>query len=487
MNIFSHVLKQNTSLLSKMKKALFLAVLLFACSALFAQKNKKSNEPSSDNVTLTCILDNCSMADSVSLWRTDGYFNTISQFAKPDAQGKYTFQVPRSKTHQFYFIGLNDKAENLKPVILGTEKEVVLSGPCYNPSLAEAKGSKINAEYDDARRKMGVLKVDMNKVVQKYQLNYNDEKFRKEADAEMLAIDKKKVILLDSFKKASPFVGKILALDTYTSFQHDAKKSKFKDEVEYFATQYFQYANLSDPDYNNIPMLFELCRNYAQVILMPQLGLKKEQQKEYFNNILKQIPAKSQATKYALSGFFSKMQETQMPLFITYGESYLADFPDENPEKRGMLSMYINQMKAQFLEVPAPEIVQADTSGKDLKLSGLKGKLVLLDFWASWCGPCRRENPAVVKLYNKYKSKGFEVFSVSLDQDRDRWIKAIKDDGLLWPSHVSDLRFWQNEAAKLYGVQSIPNTVLIDKEGVIIARNLRGDALEARLKQIFGE
>jgi thiol-disulfide isomerase/thioredoxin len=470
-----------------MKKVFFLAAFLVASSLSFAQKNKKNNDAAFDNVTLTCTFENCSAADSLSLWRTDGYFSSVLQFAKPDAKGNYTFQVPHSTTPQFYFVGLNDKPENLKAVLLGTEKEVALTGPCYSPSLGEAKSSKLNADYDEALRKMTTLKLDMNKVNQKFQMNYNDEKFRKEAEDDMLVLDKKKVTLLDSLKKTNPFVGKILALDTYTSFQHSVNKGKFKDEIEYFGTQYFQYANLNDPEYNNIASIYELSRSYAQVILMPQLGLKKEQQIGYLNTVLKQFPAKSQAERYALSGFFSKMKEVQSPLFITYAEQYLVNFPDESPNNKAMLSMYINQVKAQFLEVPAPEITQADTSGKMLKLSNMKGKVVLLDFWASWCGPCRRENPNVVKLFNKYKAKGFDIFSVSLDQDRDRWIKAINDDGLLWTSHVSDLKFWQNEAARTYGVSSIPSTVLIDKDGLIIARNLRGEQLENKLKQLFGE
>jgi thiol-disulfide isomerase/thioredoxin len=134
----------------------------------------------------------------------------------------------------------------------------------------------------------------------------------------------------------------------------------------------------------------------------------------------------------------------------------------------------------------AMDIIQADTSGNPRKLSDTRGKVVLLDFWASWCGPCRKENPTVVKLYHKYKDKGFTVFSVSLDQKKDRWIGAIKKDGLIWPDHVSDLRGWGNQAAKKYGVGSIPATFLLDKDGKIIGKNLRGFALEARLKQIFG-
>ncbi|MBR1516612.1 MAG: AhpC/TSA family protein [Bacteroidales bacterium] len=134
----------------------------------------------------------------------------------------------------------------------------------------------------------------------------------------------------------------------------------------------------------------------------------------------------------------------------------------------------------------APEVALNDPNGKLRKLSDLRGKVVLLDFWASWCGPCRKENPNVVKLYNKYHGQGFEVFSVSLDNNKDRWTKAIMDDGLMWENHVSDLRGWSSAGSKPYGISSIPATVLIDTEGKIIARNLRGPELENALREIFG-
>jgi len=111
---------------------------------------------------------------------------------------------------------------------------------------------------------------------------------------------------------------------------------------------------------------------------------------------------------------------------------------------------------------------------------------VLLDFWASWCKPCRRENPNLVKAYNKYKSNGFDVFSVSLDKNKKKWLAAIQKDQLVWEAHVSDLKGWQSAAAKLYGINSIPAAFLLDKEGKIIGRNLRGAALEQKLEEIFG-
>jgi peroxiredoxin len=154
------------------------------------------------------------------------------------------------------------------------------------------------------------------------------------------------------------------------------------------------------------------------------------------------------------------------------------------PSDKGVRMFHdvVTKMLATTIGQQAPEIVLPTPDDKELALSSLKGKIVLVDFWASWCGPCRKEMPNVVKAYAKYKDKGFEIYGVSLDQDKGRWVEAIQKDGITWPQ-VSDLKYWDSYAAKLYAVEGIPYTVLLDKEGKIIAKNLRGAELEKAIEK----
>ncbi|MGN6508938.1 MAG: peroxiredoxin family protein, partial [Chitinophaga sp.] len=147
---------------------------------------------------------------------------------------------------------------------------------------------------------------------------------------------------------------------------------------------------------------------------------------------------------------------------------------------------YLEKIKAVSIGATAPEFSQNDTEGKPVSLASFRGKYVLIDFWASWCGPCRKENPNVVKAYNTYKGKNFTILGVSLDKEdaKDKWLQAIADDNLTW-THVSDLAFWNNAVAKQYAVRSIPQNFLIDPQGKIVAKNLRGKALEDKLAELL--
>ncbi len=176
-------------------------------------------------------------------------------------------------------------------------------------------------------------------------------------------------------------------------------------------------------------------------------------------------------------GYYAEADEVE-PLYILLNKNI------RNSSKGLEIQKLIEVYKTVAIGKVAPDIIQVTPEGASLNLSSLKGKYVLVDFWASWCGPCRRENPNIVKTYNQYKDKGFAIFGISYDAKKERWVKAIKDDGLVW-YQVSDLLGWKNASSALYGIKAIPSNLLLDKDGKIIAKNIFGKKLSAKLAEIF--
>ena len=223
----------------------------------------------------------------------------------------------------------------------------------------------------------------------------------------------------------------------------------------------------------------ELYRQFYDIILNANTPAQQSEKAGQIEQLL--LQNEQLLMSAFLVTFFEQDFENHAALYSDIRNALVKDHPDDPFVKH--LNDRLKNVLLPGME--APEISMKDTEGNIRNLSDLRGDVVLIDFWASWCGPCRRENPNVVRLYKKYHDKGFEIYSVSLDKERSAWLKAIKDDGLIWPNHVSDLNGWTSSGGKTYGIMSVPSTVLIDRQGKIIARNLRGPELERKLAELF--
>lgn len=200
------------------------------------------------------------------------------------------------------------------------------------------------------------------------------------------------------------------------------------------------------------------------------------QEKEY---ALLKANSDSYVSAYVIA---SAMDQTEIDLvkekYALLGEKAKATAPG-----KAIAEQIANMDKVAVGQI-APNFTVTTPDGKPISLYDIKGKVKLVDFWASWCGPCRGENPHVVAIYNEFHPKGLEIFGVSLDKDKDAWVKAIADDGLVW-QHGSDLKYWNSEVVKLYSIKGIPHTVLLDENNKIIAKNLRGEELKAKIAEIL--
>jgi peroxiredoxin len=206
-----------------------------------------------------------------------------------------------------------------------------------------------------------------------------------------------------------------------------------------------------------------------------------QNQKVYVKNFIHEHPKSTVSPLVALMQFSQEMSVNEIDTLINFFDPSI-----RNSIYVAELKKIADKLRITEIGSAAPDFTLNTPDGTPLSLSSLKGKIILLDFWASWCQPCRKENPNVVLLYNQYKDKGFDILGVSLDREKGSWIKAIDDDKLSW-HHVSDLKYWQSDVAVKYGVQAIPFTLLLDKDGKIIAKNLRGEALGKKLEELFGK
>lgn len=464
----------------KINFALSLCLVVLFSNCKTQQKTvEQVVEKTNEYVTLNCELTDCKKGAPLYLYHFDGYSFSIYKTAMADSNNVFIFRVPASK-NQFYFVGAQQG--KTKPVILGTEKKLTMQGRCSNIRKSQFANSELNNDYEMAIGRFRSFQAKSKSLNRQFAQAARNPSAQAKIIKQLKVNDDAQVEMYNRMKAKHPFVGKILATKMYLSFQNN--QGSYANELEYYLNEFFTHLELKDPDMDRMPALFETFRDYTTTLTAIKFDQSK--MKVTLDNVLKKMNPESQAYRFALGAIVQTLKSKNHPSYIKYGNLYLQKYGAENQPYMADLKKNIDEAKNFIIGAVAPDFEQNTPEDKPMKLSDLRGKVVLVDFWASWCGPCRRENPHVVKLYNKYKSKGFEVLGVSLDRKKESWQKAIAKDKLTW-SHVSDLKGWKNQVAKQYSVTSVPHTILLDKEGRILARNLRGADLDTKLKELFGE
>jgi len=428
-------------------------------------------------VTLTAEVSSC--GEELGLYRFDGVGFKLLQTTKAKDQEPFVFEVEAKETTILY---LGQAKKQKRPIVFGPEKEIHLKGDCQNIRTAVFLKSDWNKQYDEVIKKIQANKTLKKRYQQRLQQSKGSVAGVKAYEENMINLDREVNIFIDSISAGNPFLGKLAAIDSYKSYAVD--KRNYPGEVEHYGKEFFADVPLEDPAYDHLTFLFEAFREYSNTL--GKTNAPANVVNEYIEYSLKRIESNRPAFKIALGGVALGLQSAQHPSFIYFGELFIHKYKDPKAEYIVALEQQINNAKALQTGGLAPDFTAKTPEGEEMSLSDLKGQYVLIDFWASWCGPCRRENPKVVKLYEKYHDKGFEILGVSLDNNKSKWAAAIEKDGLEWP-HISDLKGWQSGPAKIYGVRSIPSTVLLDKEGKILVRNLRAHQLKGELEKIFGK
>jgi len=461
-----------------------LTYLLGFCSlmlvAVTCKPGQQTTTSPKNGTQITGTL-NGNKADSLKLLIWDGVnLNPIESQQLTYQKDKSIFSFNTQKLNSgLYFLAFDSK--KVRPFIIHNEAVVEVRGHVDSIQQFRFPGSTINERYNYYMNQNQQMSKEFQGILGEYRRFAKIPEKKAEVDAKMKDYDTRRVALYNQAKTDDPFLAKVLGLFTYLSYEFN--KEGDESEGQYFAKNFFNYADLSDPVYNHLPQIRNAAQGYAQTL--GKVGLTVEDQQKYVDENLAKMDEGSVAYKAFLLGVAIGYGQTKAEQnIVKYGELYLSKFSGENAKLDQDLTGRIRKAKKLMPGIQAPDIVQKNPEGEEVKLSDFKGKIVLIDFWASWCGPCRRENPNVVKVYNEFKDQGFEILGVSLDKSKAKWVSAIEKDKLTWP-HVSDLKGWGSTHAKDYGVTGIPQTFLVDKEGKIIAKNLKGAQLDAQLTKLF--
>lgn len=436
-----------------------------------------------DNLTLKGSLTGSCNNDKIYMYYYDGVMlqeQSSTPLTEQNGQKSFSFSFKKTPKYGFYFFGTD--RNNVRPILIGNkDKTIELVGDCAALSRATITNAYHNALLEKTMGRLNTLNTETSAAVMQFRNAGADLNLQQQAIAAIVETDKKKIALVDSIRAIEPNLSKVISLNVYISWYYDKKGTT--DEIQYFGTHYFDNKPIQDADfYNTIPIITDAFKTYTQV--MASLGLDPLAVRKFIDANLNKIPSGTPTHKAALWGIITPLMETEPNNFSHYGNMFIKLYGKENPEIVPSIQQRIASLGTKLLGADAPDVKFKTPDGQLLALSDLRGKVVLLDFWASWCGPCIRSLPEVKAIYDQFKAQGFEILALSLDQTDKAWTDAIAKHNLPW-KHISDLKGWQSEGAKIYGVTSIPQTFLIDQNGKLAGLNLHGEQLANRIKELL--
>lgn len=433
---------------------------------------------------------NCAM-DSIRLYQLTGLTTEVLGTAAIVSNGdgsKFTLET-EALPEGLYLLG--QAPNNLMPLLLGREAIVRVSGNCNNlRQFGKSEGSTFNDQYAQLNQLFSTYNGRRNQLVQQLNgaLAAGSADQQAAIGQQLNGLYSQQKATIDSLATVDAFFAAAFAPNVVEAFNPINNPEGYPNSAVHFAEKFLQGLDFNNQVYQSFPIIPDNLRVYTQTLFQ---NLDKAAAMPYIDAKLAAMPQGSRLHQNALAAIVQTLDRLENEAFLTYSDRYTSTYVLQASEqayldgRRPAIERKAVLAKKLAVGATPPEIELPNPDGKMIRLSDMKGKVVLLDFWASWCRPCRQENPNVVRVYDEYKNKGFEILGISLDRTRDAWVKAIADDGLGW-KHVSDLQFWNSAAAKDYSVGSIPATFLLDKEGKIIAKNLRGPSLEAKLAEVLG-
>lgn len=429
------------------------------------------------DVTITVEAPGC--GKSLTLYRFNGVsFDAEQAFAAGEG-GKFTTTV-RVDEPVFRYVGT--APNDALPVIVGGEAAFSLRGQCGRLRNARVAGSPLNAAYGRLKQEFTASATQYATAARAWQraVRSGDAAATAAQVAALGRVDSLRRATLEWARAEHPLLGRVASLNTFQTAQNH-NQGRYPNELDYFVNEYFQYVDYADPAYGELPWTYEGNRQFAATLAQ---AIASDKLTPVILALYDRWPGGSAAQFYAMSGGFSALAQRKHPSSVPLAEAIVDRYQAAFPGPVAEIARQALSLRSFAVGAEAPLFTGRSPEGEDISLESLRGKIVLIDFWASWCGPCRKENPNVVRVYNEFRDRGFEILGVSLDRDRGRWVGAIEHDKLDW-LHVSDLKGWKSEFSRLYGVNSIPHTVLVDRDGNILARNLRGQALEQKLREVF--